>query len=95
MCSLFLSPGTGDITTEPVVDLLFLVIQGGATVHSEASVGRSIDYRTLRSNMTDIAELHFRSAVGRWALRQVPCPNLTISAFQTLCDVRSNVVVPL
>ena len=70
------------------VDLLFLVLQGGATVHSEYSVGRTIDYRTLRSNLAEVAQLHFHSAVGRWALRQVPCPNLTTPAFQTLCDVR-------
>ena len=69
------------------MDLLFLVVQGGATVHSDAYIGRSLDYRTLRTNLTDIAELHFHSAVGRWALRQVPCPNLGTPAYQTLCDV--------
>ena len=71
----------------PVADLLFLVVQGGATIHSEASVGRNIDYQTLSDNMAAIAQLHFHSAVGRLAMRQVPCPNLTTPAFQTLCDV--------
>lgn len=77
-------------STEPphTVDILFLVIQGGAAVHGDSSVGRSLDYQTICSNITDVAQLHFHSAIGRWAIRQVPCPNLTTSAYRTLCEVR-------
>jgi hypothetical protein len=69
------------------VDVLLLVIQGGVTVQRDSSLGRSIDFRTFSSNLANVAELHFHSAAGRWALRQVPCPDLTAHAYQILCQV--------
>ena len=70
-----------------MVDLLFLALQCGATLLREAGVGSSIDCMTLQDNLTHVAQLHFHSALGRWALRPVPCPNLTTPSFQTICDV--------
>ena len=83
----FSSQPPGDAPEAQAVDILFLVVQGGAALQPDPGPGQTIDYHTLRSNLATVAELHFRSAVGRWAVRQVPCPNLTTAAYQTLCEV--------
>lgn len=51
-------------------------------------VGKTLDFSTLQTNMKRITEQHFRSAIGRIAMRMVPCKNVCNIAFQVLCQVR-------
>ena len=52
-------------------------------------VGKTLDFSTLQTNMKTITELHFHSAIGRIAMRMVPCKNICNLALQTLCEVRA------
>ena len=50
-------------------------------------VGKSLDFSTLQNNLKTITDLHFRSAIGRIAMRMVPCKNICNVAFRKICDV--------
>jgi len=50
-------------------------------------VGKSIDFQTFSQNIQNVIVLHFRSAIGRIALRMVPCPNLCSGPLNMLCEV--------
>ena len=70
------------------VDILFLVFHGGSALDARKDqIGKAIDFQTLSDNMRSIIELHFHSALGRVALRMVPCVNVCSDALQMLSEV--------
>lgn len=89
---LSLSPAEMDGSKSPpsaTVDFLFLVFHGGSTLVSQLDkVNKTLDFQTLKSHLSNVTELHYHSAVGRVALRLVPCPSICNSAHKTLCQVR-------
>lgn len=58
-------------------------------------VGKTLDFSTLQTNIKIITELHFKSAIGRIAVRMVPCKNVCNIAFKVLCQVGVACVVKM
>ena len=71
------------------VDILFLVFHGGSTLVSQLDkVNKTLDFQALQKHLRNVTELHYHSAIGRVALRLVPCPSICNSAHKTLCQVK-------
>jgi len=69
-------------------DILFLVFHGGSALDARKDqIGKDIDFQTISSSFKSIIGLHFPSAIGRVALRMVPCVNVCSEAIQLLCQV--------
>ena len=76
------------VKSSPTADVLFLVFHGGSALDARKDqIGKDIDFQTLSSNFQSITELHFPSAVGRVALRIVPCMNVCSQALELLTQV--------
>lgn len=71
-----------------IVDILFLVFHGGSALDGRKDqIGKAIDFQTLSENIHSVIGLHFHSALGRVALRMVPCVNVCCEALKLLCEV--------
>ena len=71
------------------IDFLFLILHGGSIMDPISDrVGKTLDFSTLQTNMKTVTELHYRSAIGRIAMRMVPCKNICNKAVKMLCEVR-------
>ena len=78
------------------IDFLFLVFHGGSIMDPISDrVGKTLDFSSLQNNLKTITDLHFRSAIGRIAMRMVPCKNICNIAFRKICDVSLCVCVSL
>lgn len=78
----------GGLVKPSSADILFLVFHGGSALDSRKdTISKDIDFQTLHDNFTNLLGLHFPSAVGRVALRIVPCVDVCCQALELLSQV--------
>jgi len=74
------------------VDCLFIVVHGGTVLKSKLS--KEYDKETITNTINKLMKSHFYGR-GRVAIRMVSCQSLTAEVFQSLKDLKPDIISPL